>query len=53
MKYVVINESEGQTWWLSDIEGDPGRTVVLENAKVFNSFKLAQEAVEYAINRYN
>ena len=34
--------------WLADIEGDPGRTLVEENAKVFPSQDVALKALEGA-----
>lgn len=34
--------------WIADWEGDPGRTVVKENAQQFNNFVEAKKALEKA-----
>ena len=43
--YIVEFENGGSPWWLAGWSGDPGRTVVRENAKVFNSELSAKKAL--------
>ncbi len=50
--YLVVSTNEGQPWWLAEVEGDPGRTIVRENAKVFDSKSKAQSAIKRVIKRY-
>ncbi len=49
--YIVECISKGQSWWLADWEGDPGRTLVIENAKVYKTEASAKAAITRAINR--
>lgn len=42
----VVEIDEG--CWLCDVEGDPGRTLVIENAQRFKSVEDAENEVEIA-----
>ena len=48
-KYVVQSSNGGDPYWLAGWSGDPGRTLCIENAKVFNSEKSAQNAIAKTI----
>lgn len=48
-KYIVEFENGGKPCWLAGWSGDPGRTVVRENAYRFNSHKKANTALSKAI----
>jgi len=39
--------------WIADWPGDPGRTEVLDNAKVYTSKKAAQNALNKMIRKYD
>jgi len=45
------NNDDG--WWIADIHGDPGRTLVLENAKQYKTKKSATYARGYYRGRYS
>ncbi len=47
-KFVVRFENGSEYFWLSDIPGDPGRTILSGNSKKFNSIKSAERALEKA-----
>jgi len=44
--YVV--ELESGVWYVSDLDGDPGRTLLFENATIFRTIRAAQRAIEIA-----
>jgi hypothetical protein len=48
--YIVEFKNGGSPSWLADWEGDPGRTLVRDSAKTFNTHKLAMQALKKAIN---
>ena len=48
-KYVVQSSNCGNPYYLAGRSGDPGRTFFIENAKVFNSEKSAQRAINKTI----
>lgn len=48
-KFIVEFENGGKPCWLAGWSGDPGRTVVKENACKFKSAKKAQTALTKAI----
>jgi hypothetical protein len=50
MKYIVKISSK---CWLADWEGDPGRTIVESNAKVFNDLADAHKAKEEVAKEYS
>ena len=45
MKYIVELE---ENVWIADWDGDPGRTIVKNNAKVFDNKKEAEESIKMA-----
>jgi len=45
-KHYIVKLENG--CWIADWEGDPGRTVVEENAKLFTSYSSAKKALEKA-----
>jgi hypothetical protein len=51
IKYIV-EFPFGENWWLADWEGDPGRTIVRDHAKLFNSERTAKAAIKRTIKRY-
>ncbi len=52
MSKYIVEFPIGEKWWLADWEGDPGRTLVKDNAKLFNSERAAKEAIKRIIKRY-
>ena len=48
--YIV--ELAGKEWWLSTWNGDPGRTLVRENAKRFKTKTEATRALERVIKKW-
>ena len=48
MRYVLQQDN----WWIADWEGDPPRTLKIENAKVYNSLQSAKIARGYYNKRY-
>jgi len=48
--FVVKCDNGGYPWWINGVDsGDPGRTVLLENAEIFESRKKAKKIMKYAI----
>ncbi len=47
MKEMFIVELEKNVW-IADVDGDPGRTVVIENAQKFNSDIDAEKSLKSA-----
>lgn len=45
------NNDDG--WWIADINGDPGRTLLLENAKTYKTLHGAKVAKGYYSKRYS
>ena len=48
-RFVVKFENGNEPFYLADWDGDPGRTLLIENAKKFLRHKSAQKALEKAI----
>jgi len=49
-RYVIqFDNGDKPPFWLADIDGDPGRTVVPKHAQKFNSYKEAEEALAKAV----
>lgn len=44
--YVIQITNSSKPCWIAEWEGDPPRTIVLENAQTFKSKKEAQERIE-------
>jgi hypothetical protein len=51
MTLYVIELQPG--YWIADWTGDPGRTEVLDSAKVYTSKKAAQNALNKMIRKYD
>jgi len=49
-KYIV--KFKDQDCWLAPWDGDPGRTIVLENAKIFKTEDSATRAIDKANREY-
>ena len=47
--YIVEFENGDEPWWLAEWTGDPGRTVVKGNAKIFDTMNAAKKALTYTI----
>lgn len=52
MSYIVEFPNGGNPYWLAPWTGDPGRTVVRENAQAFPSETLAGVALTLAQKNY-
>jgi hypothetical protein len=48
-KYIVQSDNGGNPYWLAGWSGDPGRTLIMESAKQFNSELSAKKAIKKAI----
>ena len=51
LKQNYKNRDSG--WWIADINGDPGRTLIVENAKKYTSRKGSSIARAYYKKRYS
>ena len=49
--FVVKCENGGFPWWLNGCLGDPGRTVLLENAERYKTKQLAEKQMKKAIKQ--
>lgn len=52
MRYIVEFENGGSPFWLAPWDGDPGRTVLKENARVFSNREGAEKALKAAKKQY-
>lgn len=52
MSKYIVEFPIGKKWWLAGWEGDPGRTLVKDHAKLFNSERAAITAIKRTIKRY-
>jgi len=50
--YIIKCDNSGKPWWIADIEGDPGRTLLEENAQLFPTKHLADKKIEKVIADY-
>lgn len=50
---MFVLKQKDSNWWIADWEGDPGRTLKLENAKVYTSKKDAEKDIKYNVERYS
>lgn len=49
--FIIECENGGEPWWLNGTTGDPGRTIVRNNAQIFHVKKTAQNILTRTINR--
>ena len=50
--YVIKCDNGGDPWWINGVDsGDPGRTVLLENAERFETKVLAKKQIKRAIKQ--
>lgn len=52
MGFIVKFENGNQPFWLADWTGDPGRTLVRENARDFDKHTQAERAMNKTIRNY-
>lgn len=50
-KFVIKSDNGGDAFFIADWPGDPGRTTILNNAKVFDSRESAERKMRRLIKR--
>jgi len=50
--FLAMFENGNEPFYLANWEGDPGRTLLKENAKQFRTQDLAEKAIKKAVQKY-